>query len=160
MLGLYQAAAAKGTLGRDAGEYNLESASSMIREAIAFGFCIGALSSSGSLVGEVHGHRLQPRRFAHVFSGLTAAVHPTAQGQGLGRRLFVELLARVDALLPSVTRIELMLQAGNPAALHLYEALGFELEGVLRRRVQTPDGKLLDDLYMARLRSPSIRSAK
>ena len=117
------------------------------------GFYLGAFIDD-ELAGVIRASRLKPRRFHHVVSGLTAAVHPSHQGQGVGRTLFVTLLSQVDALDPPVTRVELMLQAGNAGALRLYRSLGFEEEGRLRGRVRSPDGTSLDDIIMARLQPP------
>lgn len=79
-------------------------------------------------------------------------MHPDYQRLGVGRSLFEALLAHVDALDPPIQRVELILQAGNSSALHLYKTLGFEEEGLLRQRVRCSDGSMVDDIYMARLR--------
>ena len=49
-----------------------------------------------------------------------------------------------------VTRIELRVYARNARAIHVYEKLGFEREG-LRRRAIFQDGEYQDDLLMALL---------
>ena len=152
VLALYVAAAATGTLGRDADEYDLAEVTDSLAAASADGLCLG-WSDDGALVGVVRAARLRPRRFRHVCSGLTAAVHPMHQGRGIGRSLFKELLVRIDALDPPVSRVELMLQAGNANALRLYRSLGFDEEGRLRGRVREWDGTPVDDIIMARLRS-------
>ena len=150
-LALYVAAAAAGTLGRDPDEYALDEIESGLREAGAEGFCLGA-RVDGRLIGLVRGARLRARRFRHVVGGVTAAVHPAHQGQGIGRALFEVFLDRVDSARPDVERTELILQAGNPGAGRLYRSLGFEEEGRLRRRVRAAAGDLIDDVFMARLR--------
>jgi ribosomal protein S18 acetylase RimI-like enzyme len=102
------------------------------------------------LVGEIHAARMQPRQFHHVFTDLTVAVHPRMQGCGVGSRLFGELFANAAQLDPPVTRIELVARTGNAAAIRLYERLGFRAEGRFQGRVRLPDGRVEDDIPMAR----------
>ena len=151
VLTLYAAAAATGTLGRDSDEYDLADVTESLTAASADGLCLGWFDN-GMIVGAVRVARLRPRRFNHVCTGLTAAVQPSHQGRGIGRALFTELLERIDALDPPVSRVELMLQSGNPSAFRLYRSLGFEEEGRLRQRVREWDGTAVDDIVMARLR--------
>ena len=110
---------------------------------------IGAFHD-GDLVGEIHAARMQPRQFHHVFTDLTIAVHPRMQGHGVGSRLFGELFACAARLDPPVTRIELVARTGNAAAIRLYERLGFRAEGRFRDRVRLADGRVEDDIPMAR----------
>ena len=152
MLSLYVAAAVDGTLGREPDEYDEATFTETITNAVRHGICLGAFDGD-TLCGEIHASRLRARRFAHVFSGLSVAVHPDYQGTGVGRRLFDALLLQIDALEPMVTRVELMLQAGNPAALNLYSTLGFSEEGRLIGRVRSSSGQYIDDIQMARLRT-------
>ena len=151
LLALYRAAAAGGTLGRDPDEFTRIDVLQTMEEALATGVCIGAFDND-KLCGWTHGLRLVPRRFCHVLSGLTIAVHPSCQELGIGRSLFEALLAHVAALDPPIERIELILQADNTSALHLYTMLGFIEEGRLWRRVRCLNGSVVDDIYMARLR--------
>ena len=111
---------------------------------------IGAFHD-GELVGEIHAARMQPRQFHHVLTDLTIAVDPRMQGHGVGSRLFGELFARAARLDPPVTRIELVARTGNAAAIHLYERLGFRAEGRFRDRVRLRDGRVEDDIPMARM---------
>jgi putative acetyltransferase len=103
------------------------------------------------LVGEIHAARLGPRQFGHVLSDLTIAVHPEAQGRGVGARLFAAFFASAAELSPAVTRIELMVRAGNAHAIELYERLGFIREGRFAARVRLRDGRVEDDIAMALL---------
>ena len=111
---------------------------------------IGAFHD-GDPVGEIHALRMQPRQFHHVLTDLTIAVHPRMQGHGVGSRLFAELFAHAARLDPPVTRIELVARTGNAAAIRLYERLGFRAEGRFRDRVRLPDGRVEDDIPMARM---------
>jgi putative acetyltransferase len=83
---------------------------------------------------------------------LTVAVHPDAQGQGIGRRMFARMLDEVVREHRDVTRVELITQEGNARALHLYESLGFRREGRLEGRIRTDDGGTEADIPMAWLR--------
>lgn len=87
-----------------------------------------------------------------LLTDLTVAVHPTAQGRGVGRALFAELLRIVQAEMPHIQRIELHTRASNAGGLKLYTAMGFEVEGRLRRRILSATGELEDDLLLAWLR--------
>jgi putative acetyltransferase len=73
------------------------------------------------------------------------------QGQGIGRRLLEALLELADDCL-NLTRVQLEVWADNARAIHLYERLGFELEG-RRRRAVLRRGEYVDVLLMGRLRS-------
>lgn len=110
------------------------------------------------LAGELHAYRNGLRRFDHVLSGLTVAVHPDVQGQGLGRRLFEALLAEVQAHRPEILRIELITQQSNVRGQRLYESMGFRRQGVFERGIRAADGSLEDDIPMAWLRAEGGRA--
>jgi len=80
------------------------------------------------------------------------AVHPLAQGQGIGRKLFERLLDTVIRDHPDITRVELITQETNHRALRLYEGVGFRREGRLAARIMGPDGNLDADIPLAWLR--------
>ena len=122
------------------------------------GITLGAFLD-GRLAGEIHAVRPGPRQFAHVLSDLTVAVHPDFQGEGVGSALFTALLQRAGAIAPAILRVELVARSGNLRALILYERLGFVEEGRLTRRVLLPDGRLEDDVLMARSLLPRPSSA-
>lgn len=65
---------------------------------------------------------------AHV---TTIAVHPDKRRQGLGRHLMEELLDRSKDAGAVCSTLEV--RAGNMAALHLYEELGYVRAGVRKR---------------------------
>ena len=95
---------------------------------------------AGQVVGEIHVYSSGLRIFAHVLGDLTVAVDAAVQGQGLGRRLFTELLAAVQAQFPAVRRVELTARETNVRAIGLYEQLGFRREGRLEGRVASEPG--------------------
>jgi putative acetyltransferase len=84
-------------------------------------------------------------------------VHPGHTGQGVGRALLQALLdwARAHA---QVERVELRVRATNTQAIALYKKCGFAEESRFRRRIQLPDGSLIDDIGMTWFRSPASGS--
>lgn len=111
------------------------------------------LPGSTRLAGEIHAYRSDIELFCHVLGDLTIAVHPEAQGQGVGRRLFTRLLDEVKADHPDITRVELITGESNVRAQHLYESLGFRIEGRLEGRIRSENGGVEADIPMAWLRS-------
>jgi ribosomal protein S18 acetylase RimI-like enzyme len=85
---------------------------------------------------------------AHVWHVTGLAVDPAYEGRGAGRALMERLieLARDRG----GTRMTLRVFAPNERARHLYEGLGFEVEGVLRGEFMVGDHEYVDDLLMAR----------
>lgn len=87
-------------------------------------------------------------RRAHVAT-IGMFVHDRYQRRGVGTRLLSEAIDLAERWL-GITRIELQVYADNAAAIRLYEKLGFETEGTLRRHALR-DGEYADSLTMARL---------
>jgi RimJ/RimL family protein N-acetyltransferase len=152
LLSLYRAVAAtpNSGLARHSDEIDSGYVDAFLRGQDTGWMSIGAFHGT-DLVGEIHAMRMQPRQFHHVLTDLTIAVHPRMQGHGVGSRLFAELFARTARLDPPVTRIELVARTGNAAAIRLYERLGFRAEGRFRDRVHLADGRIEDDIPMARM---------
>jgi RimJ/RimL family protein N-acetyltransferase len=69
------------------------------------------------------------------------------RGQGVGRQLMETTIAyaRQSGV---IKRIELQVLARNEPAIHLYQQLGFEIEGT-RRQAVFRDGEFRDDFIMA-----------
>jgi ribosomal protein S18 acetylase RimI-like enzyme len=80
-------------------------------------------------------------------------VHPSLQGQGLGRDIFTHFLSSVNTQRPHINRVELITRESNKRALAFYSSLGFRQEGELQNRVLNLDGSLESDIPMAWLRS-------
>lgn len=152
VLDLYRAVASveRSGLARTADEISTDYVEDFLRRACHDGVAIGAFLG-GRLVGELHAMRLGPRQFDHVLTGLTVAVHPNAQGSGVGSALFAGLFERATAAVPHVSRIELLARSGNVRALQLYRRLGFVDEGRFVGRVMLADGRSEDDIPMARI---------
>jgi len=82
----------------------------------------------------------------------TIGVEPESQGAGIGRRLMESLLA--EAKRQGSEEVFLEVKAGNAAAIHLYESLGFERIDI-RKRYYQPSGE--DALVMRlKIRQPVV----
>ena len=151
---LYQAVAATpGGIARSPDEVTLEYVEGFVSKSLSRGVILVAEQDGvPGLVAELHAYRSELRIFHHVLGELTVAVHPAAQGEGLGRQLFVRLLDLVTREHPGVSRVELITQESNRRALRLYEGLGFQREGRMEGRIRNPDGTLDVDIPLAWLR--------
>lgn len=92
--------------------------------------------------------RINPRT-RHVGS-VGIFVHKDYQDRGLGTALLRTVLDLADNWLMLV-RVELEVYEDNTRAKHLYEKMGFEVEG-LRRKAVVRDGKYIGEYMMSRLR--------
>ena len=77
-------------------------------------------------------------------------VHDRFQGRGIGRKLIEALLDVADNHL-GLKRVELDVITDNERAIHLYESLGFEREGI-KRSALFRGGVFVDLLMMGRVR--------
>jgi putative acetyltransferase len=148
---LHQAAASiEGSgLARSQEEITMDYVQAFVERAWRSGVTLGAFHDD-HLVGEIHAARLGPRQFDHVLGDLTIAVHPEAQGNGVGSLLFAAFFEAAASVIPAITRVELTARSGNAGALRLYERLGFIREGRLVGRVRLPNGAVEDDIPMGR----------
>lgn len=105
--------------------------------------------STNTLVGEIHCYKLDPKVFNHVLSELTIVVHPNYQGNGVGKKLFVELLSTIENKKPDVLRVELIARESNKRAIAFYESIGFVVEGRFEKRIMNVDGTFEADIPMA-----------
>ncbi len=99
----------------------------------------------------VHTFPNRPRR-RHV-GAIGVGVHDDWQGKGIGTALMRAGVDMADNWL-NLTRLELEVYTDNEPAIRLYERLGFEREGTLRRYAFR-DGRYVDAYLMARLRPPA-----
>jgi ribosomal protein S18 acetylase RimI-like enzyme len=153
---LYIAVAqSSGNLARSADEITDDYVSTFVTRSLADGILLVAeIPELPGIAGELHAYRNGLKRFSHVLGGLTVAVHPEAQGRGIGRRLFESMLAEVQAERPLINRIELITSESNVRARKLYESLGFRAEGRFEGAILSPQGVVESDIPMAWLRSP------
>lgn len=148
---LYRAVGATpGGIARAPDEVSPEYVDGFLSASLARGLIfVAELEGLPGIAGELHAYRSELRIFRHVLGELTVAVHPQAQGRGIGKRLFERLLDEVKAGHPDITRVELITQETNHRALRLYEGMGFRREGRLAGRIQAPDGTLDADIPLA-----------
>lgn len=108
-----------------------------------------AEAEDGAIIGAIGLMVRANPRTRHVGS-IGIFVHTDWQNQGVGTVLMKTVLDLADNWLMLV-RVELEVFANNERARHLYETLGFELEG-RRRMAVIQNGAYIDELMMARLR--------
>ena len=149
IVALYRAVgAAGGGLARSPDEVTRAYVRDFLDASLAGGIALVAVDGD-NLIAEIHTRPLGPRAFSHVLGDLTIAVHPSRQGQGLGRRIFSELLTIARRDCPHVLRIELKSRETNSRAIAMYESLGFKREGRMDNRIRLLDGSLDADIPMA-----------
>jgi RimJ/RimL family protein N-acetyltransferase len=101
------------------------------------------------LLGHVHISNIQPM-FRSADIGL-AIGDPGDRGQGFGREALGLALGYCWGEL-NLQRVGLTVLANNPWAQHVYEKLGFEVEGRLRRATYV-DGQFHDVVVMSALKA-------
>ena len=70
--------------------------------------------------------------------------------QGIGKFLLEEAINWAENS-GVIRRLELTVQARNERAVHLYQAFGFEIEGVQKRGAYLTEGEFLDVYLMGKL---------
>jgi putative acetyltransferase len=103
----------------------------------------------GRVVGMIAIGVSQNPRMAHT-AHLGMMVSPDYWGLGIGSRLMAAVLELADNWL-NLKRVELEVHTDNPAAVHLYEKFGFEIEGT-KRFHSFGDGRWTDTYLMSRLK--------
>lgn len=73
-------------------------------------------------------------------------------GYGIGRSLLQEVVRWADR--EGLEKLNLQVLETNHKAIRLYESLGFEVEGILRRDKRLADGQFYNTVVMGRLRPP------
>ncbi|MBT2732613.1 GNAT family N-acetyltransferase [Carnobacterium sp. ISL-102] len=73
-------------------------------------------------------------------------VHPAFQGKGVGTALLTAIKAL--AVKQGIHKLSLRVLSTNPAAIHLYQKNGFQVEGRLKDEFWI-EGQFIDDLLMA-----------
>jgi ribosomal protein S18 acetylase RimI-like enzyme len=92
------------------------------------------------LIAEIHAYKPGIKLFDHVLSELTLLVDPRFQGRNIGRTIFTLFLDEVVNNHPDIGRVELLTGESNKRALHLYQSLGFLIEGRFEMRGRTANG--------------------
>lgn len=87
------------------------------------------------------------QKLSHT-TDLGMSVDAPWRGRGLGRAMMRAAIEWARAR-PTLERITLGVIPENAGALHLYESLGFVVEGVQHRHFRQPDGRYHDHVLMA-----------
>ena len=101
-----------------------------------------------TIAAEIHASRGPIKALAHVIHDLTLVVDPEHQNKKLGTTLFKHLLAHIQQNFPKVSKIEIAARASNERAIHVYKKIGFEIEGIFKKRIRNKEGILVDDIMM------------
>lgn len=88
-------------------------------------------------------------RVRHI-GQLFTVVKKAFWNQGLGRILLEEAVNWAQEC-SSLRRLELSVQVRNERAVHLYQSLGFAIEGLQQRGAYLKEGKFLDVYLMGKL---------
>lgn len=104
--------------------------------------------SAGMIIGHA-GLKMYSGRRKHV-GDIGIAVDESYQGLGVGTQMMEALLDLADNWY-NLRRVELSVFADNAAAIHLYEKLGFKVEGT-HEAFAFREGCYVDAVSMARVR--------
>ena len=115
----------------------LASASQMI-------FVIDDETRLAGYLGAFGGGYTRNRHSAYIVTGILQEY----AGRGLGKRLFETL--DTWAMQCKLHRLELTVMCHNERAVHLYQKMGFEIEGVKRDSLKV-DERYVDEYYMAKI---------
>lgn len=102
----------------------------------------------GKIVAEIHAYQGGISAFRHILADLTIVVHPEFQGQGLGKRLFLAFLEKIETHFPHILRVELFVREQNRSAIRFYKKMGFVEEGRLKNKILNVDGSLETPIEM------------
>lgn len=91
-----------------------------------------------------------PYRNAHILYLGGVAIHPDFGGKGFGKKLMQIVLEMGEK--QGAKRIELSTATTNVNAIHLYESVGFEKEGIFRNYTfLKSENRYLDEMVMSYL---------
>lgn len=85
----------------------------------------------GQVLGYAYANTFRPRKAYRFCLENSIYLHPDARGQGLGRLLLTELIARCEAA-GARQMLAVIGDADNAGSIGLHAALGFEHTGVLK----------------------------
>jgi RimJ/RimL family protein N-acetyltransferase len=138
-------------IGFEAGEFNvtvederdlLESTAIADNSVFIVAEAGGEIIGIGNITG---GHR----RGAKHNGTIGVSLHPGYRDQGLGTRMMRYIISWAKET-GIITRLELEVFTHNVRAIHVYEKLGFVLEGI-RRNAFIKEGRYVDSMMMALL---------
>lgn len=126
---------------------NLARMETIIENAVAGKDFICIAEVAGKFVGYLSAQREMVKRVAHS-AYIVIGIRKEFQNQGIGKRLFEKLDEWASE--QNIKRLELTVICENARAKHLYEKMGFEIEGTKKKSVLV-DGNFLDEYYMAKV---------
>lgn len=126
---------------------NLARMEVIVESAIAGDDFLYIAEAAGEFVGYLSAQRETLKRVAHS-AYIVAGIRKDFQNQGIGTKLFEKLDNWAKE--QGVKRLELTVICENARAKHLYEKMGFEIEGTKKKSVLV-DGTYLDEYYMAKI---------
>ncbi|WP_332733907.1 GNAT family N-acetyltransferase [Flavihumibacter sp.] len=92
----------------------------------------------------------QEYRNDHIVYLGGVAIHPDQMGKGHGRKMLEEIIALCDR--NGIRRIELSTAVTNEKAIRLYEGVGFEKEGIMRKYTYLKsENRFVDEVLMSRI---------
>ncbi|NQN67248.1 GNAT family N-acetyltransferase [Streptococcus suis] len=108
------------------------------------------LAKVGSeVIGAISVKSSKQFRISHI-GNIFIAIKKDYWGHGLGTILLDEVIEWAQEM-DVLKRLELTVQVRNQAAVHLYQKMGFVIEGTQVRGARTDEGEWLDLYYMGRL---------
>ncbi|MDQ8766183.1 GNAT family N-acetyltransferase [Streptococcus ruminantium] len=110
--------------------------------------CLLAKTAS-EIIGVVSVKSSSQFRISHIGT-IFIVVKKAYWGHGLGTILLEEVVHWAEEM-NLLRRLELTVQVRNQAAVHLYQKLGFVIEGTQVRGARTDEGEWLDLYYMGKL---------
>ena len=100
------------------------------------------------LVGVLNIAAEQNRALQHI-GDIFIVVRKKYWNKGLGRILLEDGIAWAESS-GIIRKLDLSVQVRNERAVHLYQSLGFEIEGLRKRGVYTKEGEFIDVYLMAK----------
>ena len=146
--GLREDPDAFGTTYAESKDRTLEEVAQRLRESRAEGsFALGACDDAGQLVGCVRLGMNAGLRARHVAGIYGMYVVPELRGQGVGRFLLEEAIARARET-HELEQLFLYVVTSNAPAIALYRRIGFVSFGTIPHAMKTENGRYLDELAM------------
>ena len=121
----------------------VERAAAMLAENVGIGVFEAGRLSGLLLLATSARHRVKLRHKVEIWSVYVA---PEARGRGYARALVARALQEARAR--GYEAAMLSVNAANPSARAVYEALGFRAYGTEPRAMKLPDGRVFDDVLM------------
>jgi len=108
---------------------------------------LSVYEQDGTVIGLVELSRGR-RRTGHAVRLDNLAIRSESQGRGWGTQLLQDIITELQS--QGVKRIDLIVESDNARAIRLYQKLGFEIEGTLRKYFKRAyQNQFVDDYLMA-----------